>query len=43
MHHNSNTSPPSIKTLAEALVSTWPALNAEQSALIGTVLGGARD
>lgn len=32
-----------IKTHAEALVATWPRLSSEQQALIGTVLGGARD
>lgn len=29
-----------LKTIAEQIVSTWPTITAEQSALIGSVMNG---
>jgi hypothetical protein len=38
MHSNRNTSPPSFKTIAEQIVSTWPKLTTEQQAVVGSVM-----
>lgn len=42
-HLPSYTPPDNVRKRAEELVADWPALTPAQSALIGTVLGGARD